>query len=300
MRFERRSGRIYPLLRCMTGVGLIAFGAIGAAAAGASDVEPFDCVIEPQQTVRLSSPVAGVVREVTVDRGDIVKKGQVVARLEAGVEEANLVLAEAKASSDAPIKSAEAKLDFLQRKHTRTEELLAKNVATAATYEENLANARMAEQDVLVAKLNARIAQLELDQSRAVVEQRVLRAPFDGIVTEVLLHPGEYRNDQSPVLTVAQIDPLRVEVFVPTRFYNQIRNQELALVEPEAPIGGQYEATVTVVDRVLDAASGTFGIRLQLPNSDFRLPAGLKCKISFRNVTESMTGDGRKRYGELH
>ena len=56
--------------------------------------ESFDCVIEPQQTVKLSSAVAGVIREVAVDRGDTVKKGQVVARLEAGVEEANLALAD--------------------------------------------------------------------------------------------------------------------------------------------------------------------------------------------------------------
>jgi hypothetical protein len=80
---------------------------------------------------------------------------------------------------------------------------------------------------------------------------------------------------------LAQVDPLRVEVFVPTRFYNQIRNQASAVIEPEAPIGGTYSATVTVVDRVLDAASGTFGVRLKLPNPEHLLPAGLKCKIRF-------------------
>jgi len=247
--------------------------------------ESFDCVIEPQQTVKLSSAVAGVIREVTVDRGDVVKRGQVVARLEAGVEEANLALAQAKASSDATIRSAEAKLEFLRRKHERTEELVAKKVATAATFEENLANARMAEQDLRIAQLNAQVAQLELNQSRAVVELRVLRAPFDGVVTEVLLHPGEYRNDQSPILTLAQVNPLRVEVFVPTRFYNRIRNDAPAVIEPEAPIGGTYHATVTVVDRVLDAASGTFGVRLKMPNPEHLLPAGLRCKIRFPVTT---------------
>ena len=247
--------------------------------------ESFDCVIEPQQTVKLSSAVAGVIREVTVDRGDLVKRGQVVARLEAGVEEANLALAQAKATNEAAIKSAEAKLEFLQRKHERTEELVTKKVATAATFEENLANAKMAEQDLRIAELNAQVAQLEVNQSRAVVEQRVLRAPFDGVVTEVLLHPGEYRNDQSPIVTLAQVDPLRVEVFVPTRFYNQIRNESLAEIEPEAPIGGTFAATVTVVDRVLDAASGTFGVRLKMPNPEHLLPAGLRCKVRFPVTT---------------
>jgi RND family efflux transporter MFP subunit len=258
--------------------------ALPAVEALAAD-ESFDCVIEPQQTVKLSSAVAGVIREVTVDRGDVVKRGQVVARLEAGVEEANLALAQARASSDATIKSAEAKLEFLRRKHERTEGLAAKKIATEATFEENLANARMAEQDLRIAELNAQIAQLEVNQSRAVVDQRVLRSSVDGVVTEVLLHPGEYRNDQSPILTLAQVDPLRVEVFVPTRFYNQIRSEKTATIEPEEPIGGTYDATVSAIDRVLDAASGTFGVRLQLPNPQYRLPAGLKCKIRFPGTT---------------
>src|SRR3974390_30163 len=111
--------------------GVIACSAITASTTAARDTEipeTFDCVIEPQQTVKLSSAVAGLIKEVNVDRGDLVKKGQVVATLEASVEEANLALAQAKASSDAPIKSAEAKLEFLRRKHERTEELVAKKV----------------------------------------------------------------------------------------------------------------------------------------------------------------------------
>jgi hypothetical protein len=50
---------------------------------------------------------------------------------------------------------------------------------------------------------------------------------------------------------------------------------------PEEPIGGVYEASVTVVDRVFDAASSTFGVRLDLPNLNFTLPAGLRCRIRF-------------------
>jgi multidrug efflux pump subunit AcrA (membrane-fusion protein) len=50
---------------------------------------------------------------------------------------------------------------------------------------------------------------------------------------------------------------------------------------PEAPVGGRHAATVAVVDRVVDAASGTFGIRLLLPNPDLALPAGLRCRVRF-------------------
>jgi membrane fusion protein (multidrug efflux system) len=54
-----------------------------------------------------------------------------------------------------------------------------------------------------------------------------------------------------------------------------------AKVIPEAPVGGEYIAEVKIVDRVIDAASGTFGVRLELPNPNHRLQAGLKCKVIF-------------------
>jgi len=50
---------------------------------------------------------------------------------------------------------------------------------------------------------------------------------------------------------------------------------------PEAPVGGAHEARVVIVDRLLDAASGTFGVRLELPNPDYGLYGGLHCRVRF-------------------
>ena len=99
--------------------------------------------------------------------------------------------------------------------------------------------------------------------------------------------PGEYRNDQSPILTLAEIDPLRVEVFVPTLFHGQIKLGSVATVTPEPPIEGQFAATTTVVDRVMDAASGTFGVRLRLPNPNFALPSGVRCFMARHRSSSS-------------
>ena len=46
---------------------------------------------------------------------------------------------------------------------------------------------------------------------------------------------------------------------------------------------GEYEAKVTIVDKVVDAASGTFGVRLEMPNPEHRITPGLKCKVIFHN-----------------
>jgi multidrug efflux pump subunit AcrA (membrane-fusion protein) len=82
-------------------------------------------------------------------------------------------------------------------------------------------------------------------------------------------------------LRLVQINPLNVEVVLPVSEYGAVKPGARALVMPEAPIGGEYRATVTIVDKVVDAASGTFGVRLELPNRNRSIPPGIKCKVRF-------------------
>ena len=78
--------------------------------------------------------------------------------------------------------------------------------------------------------------------------------------------------------------PLNVEIIAPVALFGKIKKGAKAIVTPEEPIGGKHTAKVVIVDRVLDAASGTFGIRLQLPNRKYKLPAGLRCKVDFSGI----------------
>jgi multidrug efflux pump subunit AcrA (membrane-fusion protein) len=139
----------------------------------------------------------------------------------------------------------------------------------------------MAEEQMKEAILNLEIARLDVTRSEELLKQRRFISPIDGVVVERTLVPGEYRNEQTPILTLAQINPLKVEVFVPLAYYRRIAIGSTAQVRPDNPIGGNHTATVTVVDQVFDAASGTFGVRLNLPNADLRLPAGVRCRIVF-------------------
>ena len=69
--------------------------------------------------------------------------------------------------------------------------------------------------------------------------------------------------DPPQVVRVAQIDPLTVEVFAPLALLGEIEVGGLADVRPEEPVGGVYQATVSAVDRVVDAASGTLAVQLE-------------------------------------
>jgi len=229
----------------------------------------------------LATPVAGVLSEVPVDRGDVIRKGDVLARLASGVEKALLDLAQARAESDATVKAREARLRFLTKKRERIHELQGKGAASTAALDEVESDYAMALEDVREAKANLRIAQLDVVRAAEVLKQRSILSPIDGVVAERNLLGGEYAYEQAPIMTVAQINPLNVEVFVPIALYGTVSIGMEAIVSGEQPVGGQYTAAVEIIDPLIDSRSGTFGIRLLLPNPGNKIPAGLRCKIEF-------------------
>ena len=124
-------------------------------------------------------------------------------------------------------------------------------------------------------------AKLEVVRREILYEQRFIKSPVDAVVVQRLLSPGEYVYEQTPVLSIAKTDVLNVEVMVPTSLLDRIKEGLTATVIPEAPQDTIYTATVEVYDKVMDAASSTFGVRLVLPNPELAIPAGLKCQVTF-------------------
>jgi RND family efflux transporter MFP subunit len=276
-----------PMRRTPLHVGVAAIGfACFVLPAFAQESPPdFECLVQPKMVLKIGTPVPGLISEVLVDRGSLVKKGDVVARLEAGVETAAVALAKARAANDASIKAARAKLDFQRRKEERSMLLRQSQNIAVSTADEAETAARVAEGELREAEVNQQLAQLDMARASEVLKQRTIVSPIDGIVTERKLGPGEYAFDQAHLITVSQINPLSVEAYVPLKEFGKIHPGMTAKVQPEEPIGGNYTATVTVVDQVFDAASGTIGIRLELPNPNYKLPAGLKCKVRFPSVS---------------
>lgn len=214
----------------------------------------YECLIEPHVVVNISSSVAGILNEVSVERGDQVSKGQAIATLKSGVEEAAVDLAREKA-------------EFGKRKMERNVELIEKNLLSPH------------EKDEL--ETDSQIAQLELREAEEVLKQRTIKSPINGVVVERFLSAGEFVQNEA-ILKLAQLHPLNVEVIMPLGQVNRIKKGMSAEVVLEGPIKGKYKAKVVVVDRVIDAASSTIGVRLELPNPDYSIPAGLKCQVRFK------------------
>jgi len=92
---------------------------------------------------------------------------------------------------------------------------------------------------------------------------------------------GEY-VDSEPVYEIAQLDPLHVEVIVPLEHLGKVESGMLGEVTLFAPgfENSTLNAVVRRIDAVSDAASATYGVRLELDNPDMTIPSGVRCQVS--------------------
>jgi RND family efflux transporter MFP subunit len=260
------------ILRKTTIINLILIAMLLSAAAVCAETVEYDGLIEPYVVVNIGAPVEGVVAEVTVDRSNSVKKGQILVEMESSVEQAALEKAQAMATFDGEIGLQKTQLAFAKRSHNRFRKLkaIANHDKDQAATEIIRVGHRLKQ-----ARENRTLAKFELKKARAILNRCSIKSPISGVVVA-----GEYVNSQ-PLLRVAQIDPLRVEVIVPAQMFGRIIPGMTATIVPELPQYGEQTATVTIVDKVIDAASSTFGVRLELPNAEQQMPSGLRCLVRF-------------------
>lgn len=248
-----------------------------------------DCVINPSVVADLGSGVPGIIDRVMVDRSDFVEAGQIVAELESGVEIASRDLARAKAEKDTEIDLRRVNAAFGQRQHARSEDLFARKVISTNDRDERKTEARLAGIQLRQARDNKELALLELKRAEHILKRRTIKSPISGVVMDRFKTIGEYVDEQ-PVLRVAQLDPLFIEVFVPVDRLGEVQPGMRAEVWSDAVSDQRWQAEVSRVDRVADVASGTYGVRLVLPNPEFRVPAGLRCRLAFSAAAEPAVG----------
>jgi membrane fusion protein, multidrug efflux system len=204
--------------------------------------------------VTLYAKIAGYLREIKVDKGDQVKGGQVLARIEAPEVDAQTVAAEA----DARYKKVIAQ---------RAEVLVSPGVLSA--------------QDRDVAVSNSEVANANEKSSQTLKGYELLRAPFDGTVTARFADPGALlqnaANAQSgalPIVTVAQIDTLRVYGYVDQRDAPFIKVGDEADVKlPERP-DEVFAGKVTRISNELDPRTRMMLVEVDLDNHAHKIVAG--------------------------
>ncbi|WP_310460909.1 efflux RND transporter periplasmic adaptor subunit [Sphaerotilus sp.] len=236
------------------------------------------CLITPARVAEIGTPQAGVVDQMLVDRGDSVRQGQPLALLQAAGERASVRTADARAKAQAAVSAAQATLALARQKAQRAESLHTEQFISDIALDQARTELSVAGQALKQAEDQRAVYQAESAQALAQLNQRALRSPFDGVVIDRMAQPGE-RVELQPLLRIADVARLRVEVVVPASQFGQVRTGARHAVKAEVPGVPAREATVTQVDQVIDAASNTFRVRLALDNADRAVPAGARCQI---------------------
>ena len=242
--------------------------------------ESHDCLVEPMVVAEVGSPVQGVIETLLVDRSDMVKKGQPVAQLKSTIEQAQFNHAKARSAMVSEINAREADLNLAKTNMERIQNLFKQKMIPTQKRDETVAELNVAKAALRQAQANFRLQKHELSRAEALLEQRTIRSPIDGVVVQQTAFPGEFVYE-NPVLTIAQLDPLRIEVVLPARMFGKFSPGDTALVYPEIGTQEPLLAEVSVVDRLLDTRSGTYGVRLTLANPELAIPSGQKCRLEF-------------------
>lgn len=247
-----------------------------------SGLPSMDCIVEPSTIVELGSGVPGVIDRIHFEKNDFVAEGDILAELDSRVELATLDLANARAAIDTSLNLRRKNADFGLRTQRRNQKLFKESTISAQDMDKVKTETYIAQLQAKQEEDNKRIAALEAARAQQALNQRTVRTPISGVIMERYKSEGEY-IEAEPIFKIANLDPLHVELIVPIEHLGQIERGMMAQVQLQldSEAAKSHVAVVKSVDRVADAASGTFGVLLSMPNSGLRIPSGVRCNLDF-------------------
>ncbi|MDH3274839.1 MAG: efflux RND transporter periplasmic adaptor subunit [Gammaproteobacteria bacterium] len=209
--------------------------------------------IEALAEADVIAKVAGEVREINVEEGDIVKQGQVLAKLDG--DRLRLEL-----------NQSEANLRKLQRDYERNVELKDKSLISSGDFDK-------IKYDLEALEASFNLAKLELDYTQ-------IRAPIDGVVSERFVRLGNTLAVNEPVFRITSFDPLVAYLHVPEREYRHIAEGQPVGIDIDALRGLRVIASVTRVSPIVDPETGTFKITIEISDDQRRIKPGMFGRIS--------------------
>jgi membrane fusion protein, multidrug efflux system len=211
------------------------------------------------QGVVVSADLPGLVDEITFDSGRAVGQGEVLLRLDARQEQAQLA-------------AAQAQLELTRVNLERMNGLLGRGVTSKAEQDRAAAEHKQAE---------ARVGEI-----KATIERKTIRAPFAGVLGIRQVNAGQYLNPGDPIVPLQALDPLHVNFSVPQQELGPLKAGAVITVSAEG-VPGTVEGKVTAVDSVIDESTRNARVQATLSNRERKLRPGMFV------TTEIDLGQGR-------
>lgn len=198
------------------------------------------------EAVELTSEISGIVEEVLFRDGAPVEQGEVLLQIDARVLEAEL-------------QTAKRRLSFATQEQARQSRLLADGGTTEVEFDASVFEKELAE------------AQVELIQTQ--LERTTIKAPFDGLLGLRRVSPGDHISPGAPIVSLRQIDPLKVDFPIPERYLGRVsEGMEITIKLPG--VGNSREGRVVAREPQIDEATRTLTLRAVVENPDGALLPG--------------------------
>jgi RND family efflux transporter MFP subunit len=214
--------------------------------------------------------VPGLVSEVLVKEGETVKAGQLLAKLDTSVEQAELDKQEYLVKSNVQLQAATAQRELAEKKLERKEKIYQDKAGSIEEVEEQ----RL---EVTVSKLKEQLANEETESKKydiaklkAQIARMTIVAKEDGEIRKIDAAPGEVADPQKPSMVMVVNDPLYVEVNLPSRMTAGMKLGQPMQVRYLDEPNKWHDAKVVFFDPVADASVGRQLVRLEMPNTDHR------------------------------
>ncbi len=202
--------------------------------------------------VAVSPEMGGTVEKITFNSGDRVEKGEALVRLDAGVERAALEALKSEREL--------ARLTFNRRK-----ELLPTDAVSQADFDKAAAEYRAA---------RARVTEQE-----AVIQQKTIRAPFEGVLGIREVDPGAYVEPGRKLVHLRALAPIYVDYDLPERHYGRVKPGQTVKVTVKALPDETFKGNVKAVDTAIQEDTRTLQVRARLPNKAKRLRPGMFASV---------------------
>lgn len=229
--------------------------------------------------------VPGVVFEMKVKEGDVVKAGQLLAQQNTAADEAHLrsltLLAEA---TKLEIEAAGLQLEKDTIDLKRNEDLLLKRSISQGEVETSRVTVKIDALKKQSAENNAEKAKADLEEEKARIEQKKLFSKIDGVVSEINTRAGELANNdtQHPTITIVKNQPLYVEVDLPSELVTKIKLANVGALQvqyvDEKDKGVWRDAKIHFIKPEADPRSNTEHVQLEMANAEGR-SSGLQVEV---------------------
>ena len=253
--------------------------------------------IQPAVSVNVFSKVPGqIIESITVEKGDAVRKGDIVATLQRDVIDAQLAEARAGlAAASAGRAQAQARLDVLKKDRQRLENLFAEKAVARQQVDHIQAEFTATKQSIRLADAQENRARAMISQLKVQSENHTIRAPTDGVVAVRHVDPGTLAAPGVPIISITDEKTIKVVFPVTEKDLPRIRQGMAVQVRLDAFADTVFDGSVDLISPTVDPATRSADVEVHIANPDGRLAPGMYARVSILIGTRTclvMPADG--------